>query len=213
MAVKNVMVEIRRQPELESSLFSAGVVGKDAISFANAVVAPIRGLTLDLSFPPVSVPTTPIRNVLASTGPAPDSEKAEDVAALTAEVPAEPIFLDFDDVTVILRGTLDERTFDADMFAAGPLDGLQAVYADPLIEPCITCGGSPPLGSAADVARLLDVGGLRRAGLDGSGVLLAIVDTGVNLAHLRGLGLQPSFSEERSWVPPLQPGQQPLRPG
>lgn len=215
MAVRNVMIEIRRRPELEASFFAAGVIGKDAVSFANAMVAPVPGLTLDLSFPPVSVPAlagdAPTVTGMAEAE-APDG-KADEQQAKSPPVSEVMPLSDFDEGTVILRGTLDESAFNVNMFAAGPLDGLQAVYADPLIEPCITCGGSPPLGSAADVARLLDVGGLRRAGLDGSGVLLAIVDTGVNLAHLRGLGLQPSFSEERSWVPPLQPGQQPLRPG
>ena len=44
------------------------------------------------------------------------------------------------------------------------------------------CPGSPPLGSDADVERLLDVNTLRAKGMDGRNVAVAIVDTGLNIA-------------------------------
>jgi len=49
--------------------------------------------------------------------------------------------------------------------------------------------------------------------MDGNGVLLAIVDNGINLAHLRSHGLNPNFSAERSWVPTRPEGQPQLIPG
>ena len=53
----------------------------------------------------------------------------------------------------------------------------------------------------------------RGLGMDGSAVLLAIVDTGINLAHLRSRGLSPRFSAERSWAPPQPPTQPQPTPG
>jgi subtilisin family serine protease len=212
MIIKNVMVEIRMKPELEASLFAAGITGADAISAANAAVTSVPGLTLDLSFPPVPVPSMLSVAAKASLDAA-SAEMDQPDGRIAAPTEPELMVPDFDGDTIILRGTMDESAFDANMFVAGPQDGVQAVYADPVIEQFITCGSSSPVGTAADVGRLLDTPSLRRAGMDGRGVLLAIVDTGINLGHLRALGLVPQFSEERSWTPPLQPGQPPMRPG
>lgn len=75
------------------------------------------------------------------------------------------------------------------------------VFADIPIEPCIICPGSGPQGNTADVARLLCAPRLHSNGMDGSGVLLAIVDTGINSAHLAARGVTPSMDTPRSWVP------------
>ncbi|MFC7446634.1 S8 family serine peptidase [Rhodococcus daqingensis] len=82
------------------------------------------------------------------------------------------------------------------------LDG-RPVNADPPIAPFLTCGGSPPLGTAADVSRNLNGSVLAQRGLDGSGVAVAIVDTGINLAHLRtALGGVPPIDPANSWMAP-----------
>jgi hypothetical protein len=77
------------------------------------------------------------------------------------------------------------------------------IYADAEIQPVITCGGSAPVGNAAAVAAQLQVAQLAARGLDGDGVAVAIMDTGINLAHLtQKLGSAPRFDAANSWVAP-----------
>jgi hypothetical protein len=83
------------------------------------------------------------------------------------------------------------------------VDG-QPVFADPKISHFITCGGTAPVGSHTDVATKLNVAGLAARGLDGDGVAVAILDTGINLKHLnakRGAGNEPLFDAGNSWTP------------
>ena len=83
------------------------------------------------------------------------------------------------------------------------IDG-RPIFADPQISHFLTCGGTPPVGTHVDVARKLNVAGLAGRGLDGSGVAVAVLDTGINLAHLNatlGPGRQPLFDAGNSWTP------------
>jgi subtilisin family serine protease len=63
------------------------------------------------------------------------------------------------------------------------VDGRR-VIADPVIEPFLTCGGSSPVMTSSDVATKLKVAALAAKGLTGQGVAIAIMDTGINIAHL-----------------------------
>jgi hypothetical protein len=96
------------------------------------------------------------------------------------------------------------------------VDGMQ-VFSQPRIEPILTCGGSPPLGNAGNVASALNRAALAAAGLTGKNVAIAIADTGINLAHLRAkLGAFPPFDAANSWNGPgatTPPGQYPLDHG
>jgi hypothetical protein len=84
-------------------------------------------------------------------------------------------------------------------------DGVP-IFADPKIAPFLTCGGSAPLGNAATVAAKLNHAALAARGLDGTGVALAILDTGINLAHLTAkLGGAPRFDAANSWNLPGSP--------
>lgn len=76
------------------------------------------------------------------------------------------------------------------------------VFSDPRIDSYLTCGGTAPVGNSSDVANKLDVATLAANGLDGDDVAIAIVDTGVNVAHLRNkLGVMPRFDVANSWMP------------
>ena len=77
--------------------------------------------------------------------------------------------------TYLLRAEADEAQIDA----LRAQDAVAGVFSDPLIEPCLTCIDSPPLGDDADVEGLLRVADLRDCGMDGEGVMVAIVDGGV----------------------------------
>jgi hypothetical protein len=83
--------------------------------------------------------------------------------------------------------------------------------------PCLpTCGTSRYVGTTQDVRNRLDVATLKSKGLDGSGVALAIVDSGIympRLEQLLGESLQPKttigLDTAHSWKPPglvTQPG-------
>lgn len=100
--------------------------------------------------------------------------------------------------TFVVRGLIDAS--DIERFAE-PQDGVQA-FADPEIDYFQTCGGDPPVGAASDVANKLDVAALGAAGLDGDGVAIVIMDTGINLSHLQQkLGRFPRFDPSNSWTP------------
>jgi subtilisin family serine protease len=58
------------------------------------------------------------------------------------------------------------------------------VFADPPIAVRTVCMDDPAIGTAADVAALLAVDQLHAAGMTGTGVRIAVVDTGINAAHL-----------------------------
>jgi Subtilase family len=75
------------------------------------------------------------------------------------------------------------------------------VFSDPAVQTCLVCPGSPAVGNDTDVARLLGVKALADEGLDGHGVPLAVVDTGINFAYLKGKGREPKYSIRRSWTP------------
>jgi hypothetical protein len=66
------------------------------------------------------------------------------------------------------------------------------IYSNPLIggllSPCLpTCGSSKPVGTTQTVRTQLDVATLRANGLDGTGVGLAIVDSGIYLRRIQRL--------------------------
>ena len=115
-----------------------------------------------------------------------DVEFAPVALAATAEAP---------EATYILRAEADEAQLDA----LRAQDAVVGVFSDPVVERCLTCIDSPPVGDDADVERLLRVADLRACGMDGSGVMVAIVDGGVNVVYLAEHGKHPTFSRESSW--------------
>lgn len=99
-----------------------------------------------------------------------------------------------------------------------PTAGAARVFSDPLIAEMLTCGGSPPVGDAAAVANNLQVSALHAKNLTGTNVAIAIVDTGIDLAHVQSkIGFAPKFDANASWrppgTPPPNPGAWPLDHG
>jgi hypothetical protein len=117
--------------------------------------------------------------------------------------------------TFVVRGFLEADSAEA---IPETVDG-RPVFADPKISYFLTCGGTPPVGTHVDVAKKLGVAGLAAGGLDGSGVAVAIMDTGINLKYLnakRGAGKEPLFDAANSWTPPgtsIAPGTHPVDHG
>jgi subtilisin family serine protease len=120
--------------------------------------------------------------------------------------------------TYLVRGTVpdDAEAQRAAVAAATARPEVVGVFADPVISTCLVCPGSPPVGADADVASVLGVKALADAGMDGYRVPVAVVDTGVNRAHLQERGRDPVLSTRRSWSPAgvaTRPGQHPVGHG
>ena len=161
----------------------------------------VSGLSLDTSFAPVEVPA--LIEIDQPSGP-------HDVANLVA------VSHDATESTYVVRATVDDDDdLDAVVEAAMDNAAVVGVFADVLVTPQLICPGDPPEGDDGDVERLLCVPAMQRCGLDGSGVLVAIVDTGINLKHLNTKGKNPGFDAARSWVPRagLVPGELPVGHG
>jgi subtilisin family serine protease len=175
----------------------------DVATTAGSVAGTMRGVLLDESYLPICIPR-----------PIP---VAEDTDPLWLD--QEMVFsLEPEDATVLVRGEIgdDEVAARLSMLSAS-YPHIVGVFGDPVIETTLTCGGDPPSGDALDVEQLLKVADFGAEGLDGEGVALAIVDTGINADHLSAvLGRPVSVDAARSWTPPGvegQPGEWPVHHG
>jgi Subtilase family len=194
-----VLVQFRSSP----AVHAATLRGEALPEFAAATAAPIPGLIIDPAYLPVQVPTP-----LA----------AEPGASPYRYSPAVSFSMAPEQATYLVRGTVpddpdSQRVAVAEATARPEVVG---VFSDPVIETCLVCPGDPAVGSDQDVAGLLGVKALADAGMDGYRVSVAIVDTGINLAHLESKGRDPKFSSRRSWTPAgvaTKPGKHPVGHG
>lgn len=189
MSKKNVIIEVVHTQAL-ADFAASSMAGMPMTLAVSEVVPQLPGLQIDATFAPVAVPTAEFPGLTATT-------------MLRREA-----FADLDSPTYtsyIVRGEVEERDIDNLVNAAQANSQIVGIYADVTIEVCPICPGDPAKGSAADVEKLLCVERLRRAGMDGRGVLVAIVDTGINLAHLNAHGKFPSLDAARSWRPASVP--------
>ena len=178
-----VLIQLRPSPDVVA-----------AVADPSAAVAPadvadgLPGVVLDDGFPPVAVP----RPIPADPGGDPLSLNQPLRFSLAAE-----------HASVLVRGEIadDEVPPRLTLLPATRRDVI-AVHADPVIEAAPTCGGDGPVGDWRDVERLMCVPDLAAEGLDGTGVALAIVDTGIDTAHLSTVLDRPvTVDERRSWSP------------
>ncbi|WP_433360135.1 S8 family peptidase [Streptosporangium sp. CA-115845] len=177
-----VLLQLRPSPDVVAA------VADPSVSTAAADVAdPLPGVVVDPSFSPVVVP----RPVPGAGG---------DPLSLN-----QPLTFSFsaDEASVLVRGEIsDDETSTRITLLPTLRPDVVGIFADPVIERGLTCGGTPPVGDWRDVERLLHVTELAGDGLDGSGVALAVLDTGINSAHVaRHLGRDVTVDEQRSWKP------------
>lgn len=111
-------------------------------------------------------------------------------------------------MTVAVRGEVDEEQVDALRAAAHEDPRVVGLFADPLIAGASVCPGDPPVGNTQDVERLLCVERLHEDGRRGEGVLVVVVDGGLNRKYLETKGKKPGFDAEMSFssVPGVKPG-------
>ncbi|MET9240729.1 S8 family serine peptidase [Nonomuraea sp. NPDC003709] len=177
-----VLIQLRPSPDLV-----AAVADPDQSATTADVADGLPGVELDTAYVPVAV----ARPVPIAGGDPLSLNQPLDFS-LAAE-----------DASVLVRGTIsdDELASRVTLLPALRPD-VVGVYADPVITTTRTCGGDPPVGTWHDVERLLNVPGLSAEGLDGNGVALAVLDTGINAAHTaRQLGRGVTLDAERSWSP------------
>jgi len=116
--------------------------------------------------------------------------------------------------TYLVRGELADHLAPSAHLNRHP--DVVGIFSDPVIESTQTCGGDRAVGEAADIAQRLAVDQLAAKGMDGTGVALAVVDTGVSVAYLESVGRHPNFDAQHSWKPrsvTSQPGQHPIDHG
>ncbi|WP_043639467.1 S8 family peptidase [Nonomuraea candida] len=177
-----ILIQLRPSPDLVAAVTDPGRTATVA-----DVADGLPGVELDPAYPPVALP----RPVPPAGGDPLSLNQPLDFS-LAAE-----------DASVLVRGTISDDEPAARMALLPALrPDVVGVFADPVIESAPACPGDPPTGDWHDVERLLNVAGLHAEGLDGDGVALAVLDTGINAAHTaRRLGRGVTVDAGRSWSP------------
>jgi subtilisin family serine protease len=118
--------------------------------------------------------------------------------------------------TYIIRGEVMKNDLDAFEKEMLKKKNVVGVFSDVTIETQLVCPGDGPVGTHLDVERLLCVPRMKSVGMDGTGVSVAIVDTGINMAYLNAQGKFPNFNTAWSWKPStstITPGSAPVDHG
>ncbi|MGI5220438.1 S8 family peptidase [Nocardia sp. CA-290969] len=103
--------------------------------------------------------------------------------------------------TYLVRGEIPDGDQAARQALTGA-PGVTGVFADPVIEPVLTCGDDGAVGDWKKVAELLGRDRLAAEGLTGEGVAVAVLDTGINAAKVREVsGTAIAIDAARSWNP------------
>lgn len=176
-----VILQMRPEPDVV-----AAVINPDVPTSAQEVCGEVPGVALDPDFTPVPVPR-----------PVPASRTGD---PLSLEQPFD-FSMAPENAGVLVRGEIQDYNVASRLaMLATARPDIVGISSDPVIEAMPTCGGDAPVGDWHDVEGALT--DLRSEGLDGSGVSLAIVDNGINTAHLsRVLGRDVSVDAARSFAP------------
>ncbi|RJL31611.1 S8 family serine peptidase [Bailinhaonella thermotolerans] len=179
-----VLIQLRPSPDVVAAVADPAT----ATPAAADVAARLPGVALDEGYTPVALPR-----------PVPTGRDA-DPLSMDQEL---DFSLAASDATVLVRGEISDRDFGARLsLLSSARSDVVGVFSDPVIETCPTCGGDPPVGDWRDVGHLLKVADLRAEGLDGDGVPLAVLDTGINAKHVtQVMGEQIKIDAKNSWNP------------
>jgi subtilisin family serine protease len=175
-----VIIQMRTTPALAAAAFGA-------IEAAPALgITEPSGVELDTTYSPVPVPPKPSGEGAAEPG-------FGMAAAFTATEPP----------THVVRAAVQVDAWSDFLERANNDENVVGVFGDPGIAAFESRAVCPtgPVGTDLDVERLLLVEELHRRGMDGTGVPIAVVDSGISLPFLRRRGKKPEFNAELSWGP------------
>lgn len=184
MATRNILVELAHTSGLEENTVSAMSGTGFRLNLSETPQIPL--INYDPDFAPVMLPKL-------IEGEFPEGELFDTSARLSFDDKPETS-------TYVVRATVEEEALPELMKKVKASKSIVNIFSDIAIQPMIVCPGSPPVGTDADVERLLCTQQMRAAGMDGLGVLVAVVDTGVNMAYLNAHGKTPTFDAARSWA-------------
>ncbi|WP_088243496.1 S8 family serine peptidase [Calothrix rhizosoleniae] len=186
-----VLIQMLSMPELRAAMTA------ESFTMATGAVS-IDGFSLDQSYTPVLVPNRQRREEIG----------AREVGRLFS-FDARP-----EVSTYLVRGEVADEALESLKVAVEQDPNGVGVFSDPRISAIAICPGNP-VGNHRDVENLLQLPQLQAKGMDGSNVMVAIVDSGVNLAHLQSKGKTPQFDGSKSWTPVLgfTPGNMPVDHG
>ena len=152
-------------------------------AFEAAPIAPafpltgISGLQLDETYQPVAVPAKSRRSDIPRTfGGMFNFDSTPEASSY------------------LMRAEVEDNALDNMMENARENENVVGVFADVKMQAIATCPARP-LGTDRDVERLLEIDELQNRGLDGTGVNVVIVDSGVNISYLNRRGKNPDFNE------------------
>jgi subtilisin family serine protease len=194
-----VLLEVRSEAGTGPTLAATAETSEPPFDIGAIAAA---GLRVDESFPAVVVPRPRAKvrgGLLLAMGHRP-------------EFSFEP-----EEVSYLVRGTVpDDDGGQAMVNELLSNPQVKGVFSDPAIATTLTCVGDEPVGDASTVGAKLDVDALTDAGLDGSGVRLAVVDTGINLEFLEAKGISGLLDTADSFTPTgvaTTPGKHPVHHG
>ncbi len=187
-----VLIQMQSMPELRAAMTA------ESFTMTTEAVS-IDGFSLDQGYTPVLVPNRQRR----------DEVGAREVGRLFS-FDARP-----EVSTYLVRGEVADESLESLKAAVEQDPNAVAVFSDPRISGIFTCPFNTPVGNHRDVENLLQLPQLQAEEMDGSNVMVAIVDSGVNLAHLQSKGKTPQFDANKSWTPisGLTPGNMPVGHG
>jgi len=168
-----VIVQMRSTPSLAAASF-----GPFAAAPLSGLAA-VPGVRFDAKYSPVPIPPVPTGGGAA-------------FFALAAAPAAQ---------TYVVRATVLSERLDDFLQQASADPSVVGVFADTRIQPIAAVCPVGRVGTDQDVADVLGVADLHAQGMDGTGVRVVIVDTGVSLPYLQTRGKQPAFDGALSWGP------------
>ncbi len=174
-----VLIQMKHTKELRNALTASRLPASSVPSID------ISGFSLDENYTPAKIPDRVPRDVIA------DNEVGK---FFTFDMRPEAS-------TYLIRGEVDNQaaldrlkeTVEKDPDGVG-------VFADAKISTIQVCP-KKPVGNYKDVAKLLKTNELQEKGMDGSNVMVAIMDTGFNMEYLQSKGVNAKFDASNSWTP------------